>query len=470
MEHALTTQPNDTICAVSTPPGSGGIAVIRISGKDAVSSISGIWRGTDLTKVPSHTLHLGHIIDPEDNYNVLDEAVAAIFRAHRSYTGDETIELSIHGSKYIQRRLIRILTEHCGIRLAEPGEFTMRAFSSGRLSLTQAEAVADIIAASSKAAHRIATTQFSGKTHFRLMELRKNITQLAALLELELDFSEEDVTFADRKNLLTQAELIRSEITRLLKSFDAGKAIKEGIPVALTGPTNAGKSSLLNRLIDDDRAIVSDIHGTTRDTIEETAIVGDYLFRFIDTAGLRETDDKIEQLGIQRSREAVGSAHITLLVLDAATSNDSTVISSHIQRTREIMPAGSIILVLLNKSDLVNTKYLILPGLQDLDAPVLPISAKKGDGIDTLLTHLCEIAAEQDSPTDIMITNERHRRHLRDALDSINTVIDGLQINLTTDLIAIDLRQTIHHLALLTGDITTPDILTHIFSHFCIGK
>ena len=317
------TDDNSTICAISTPPGIGGIAVARISGPRAIEITDTIWQGLPLTDAASHTAHLGTIVDAEGA--ILDQGVATVYRAPRSFTGENTVELSVHGSTYIQRRLIETLIS-AGCTLAQPGEFTRRAFAAGKMDLAEAEAIADVIASNSRAAHRIAVTQMKGAYSRRLNDLRSQLLELAALLELELDFSEEDVEFASRENLRNIASDIHAEVTRLHSSFAAGQAIKDGIPVAIVGATNAGKSSLLNTLIGDDRAIVSDIHGTTRDTIEETLETGDYLFRFIDTAGLRETDDTIEQIGIQRSRQAIDRAMITILVIDPAAPIDSTIV------------------------------------------------------------------------------------------------------------------------------------------------
>ncbi|MDE5786516.1 MAG: tRNA uridine-5-carboxymethylaminomethyl(34) synthesis GTPase MnmE, partial [Duncaniella sp.] len=321
------TDDNSTICAISTPPGIGGIAVARISGPRAIEITDTIWQGLPLTDAASHTAHLGTIVDAEGA--ILDQGVATVYRAPRSFTGENTVELSVHGSTYIQRRLIETLIS-AGCTLAQPGEFTRRAFAAGKMDLAEAEAIADVIASNSRAAHRIAVTQMKGAYSRRLNDLRSQLLELAALLELELDFSEEDVEFASRENLRNIASDIHAEVTRLHSSFAAGQAIKDGIPVAIVGATNAGKSSLLNTLIGDDRAIVSDIHGTTRDTIEETLETGDYLFRFIDTAGLRETDDTIEQIGIQRSRQAIDRAMITILVIDPAAPIDSTIVDSTI--------------------------------------------------------------------------------------------------------------------------------------------
>lgn len=450
MSHQLN---NDTICAISTPPGVGGIAVIRVSGPDAISITSKSWKGKNLETAPSHTAHLGTIIDLDNS--TLDQAVATIYRAPHSFTGQDTVEISTHGSRYIQRRLIEILIAN-GCRLAEPGEFTRLAFSTGKLDLAQAEAVADMIASNSRASHRLAVKQMTGGISERLSQLREQLIELASLLELELDFSEEDVEFASRQRLKDISAGIRSEISGLLNTFTAGNAIKEGIPVAIVGATNAGKSSLLNTLLADDRSIVSDIHGTTRDTIEETTTIGDYLFRFIDTAGLRQTTDKIEQLGIQRSLNAISRSSIIINVIDTVSPAPVNL---------DNIPADATIITALNKTD-------ISPAPQSASTDRIPISAKTGEGIDALKSALITAAQNMTgtSDSDIIITNARHAQALSHALESINRVIEGLEVDLSGDLIAQDLRETLHHLATITGQITTPDLLATIFTRFCIGK
>ena len=479
---------NDTICAVATAPGVGGIAVIRISGPRAIEAADSLWRGKKLADQAPRTVHLGNIVDPGHDCELLDQAVATIFRAPASFTGEDTVEFAVHGSRYVQRRLLQLLCDN-GCRLAEPGEFTRRAFANGRMDLAQAEAVADVIASNSRAAHRLAASQMKGNFSHRLEELRAKLLELASLLELELDFSEEEVEFASRTKLIDIATELHTELTRLSHSFRAGNAIKEGIPVAIIGPTNAGKSSLLNRLLGEERAIVSDIHGTTRDTIEDTLEIGDYLFRFIDTAGLRDTTDPIETIGIQRTRAAAARAAITLLVLDStqplpppATLGLSTPISTSAASVSPASPTGycagvgdsGTLLLLLNKSDLAPTH----PDLPTLAArygasAALPISAKTGLGETTLRTHLLHIAdtLRGDATEDtILVTNQRHAQALAAAATTTAAVLDALRHNLPGDLIAQDLRATIHHLSLITGALTTPDILTSIFSRFCIGK
>lgn len=462
----------DTICAISTPPGIGGIAVARVSGPESIMITQSLWKGVDLSQVKSHTAHLGNILDCDGS--VLDQALVTVFKAPNSFTGDNVVEISVHGSKYIQRQLINALISS-GARLADPGEFTRRAFISGKLDLAQAEAVADMIASSSKAAHRIAINQMRGGFSKRLSSLREQLLELASLLELELDFSEEDVEFASRKKLLKIAIDVNTEVNRLLHSFKSGSAIKDGIPVAIVGETNAGKSSLLNTILGDDKAIVSDIHGTTRDIIEDTIEVGDYLFRFMDTAGLRDTTDKIESIGIDRAYSAISHARIVILVIDL-TQPLNTQPLQYIHNNIESDDLTKLIIA-LNKSDLdgtVLTTNEIREALKDCkissEVPILPISAKNGTGIDALLKELQKTVAANDETDNVMITNLRHCEALTKAADTSQRVISGLQDNLSGDLIAQDLRETIFHLGTITGNITSQDILTNIFSRFCIGK
>jgi tRNA modification GTPase len=453
----------DTICAISTAPGVGGIAVARISGPNAFDIVDKIWHGKKLSDAISHTAHLGNIDDR--NGNILDQAVATIFRAPASFTGEDVVEISVHGSTFIQSELIATLVA-AGARLAKPGEFTRRAFTSGKMDLAQAEAVADLIASQSRAAHRIAISQMRGGISNRLSELRNQLIELASLLELELDFSEEDVEFASRVKLIEIAQQIHQEVSRLYHSFDTGAAIKNGIPIAIVGDTNAGKSSLLNSLVGDERAIVSNIHGTTRDIVEDTITIGNNLFRLMDTAGLRDTVDPIEQIGIERSHKAMAKAAITLLVTDAgATINTSTVKSA--------LQSGSHIISVINKTDISDPQptQQALAKILPTDTTTISISALTGKGIDTLIEAIETFANEQlKEQGDILITNARHAKALADAAQSTQAIIDGLSQNIPGDLIAQDVRLTIHHLSSITGDITSDTLLHTIFSRFCIGK
>ena len=466
---------NDTICAISTPSGTGGIAVIRISGPQAIATADKIWHGRPLSQAPGQTLRYGTVDAPDGTR--LDDAVAAVYRAPHSYTGQDTVEISVHGSTYIQHTLLQSLTA-AGARLAAPGEYTRRALAAGKLDLPQAEAVADIIAARSRAEHRLADTQMRGHYSARLRTIRDSLIDIASLLELELDFSEEDVQFADRAGLLSRATALRDEITRLEHTFAAGNAIRQGIPTAIVGHTNAGKSSLLNALLGDDRAIVSDIHGTTRDIIEDTATIGDYTIRFIDTAGIRHTDDTIERLGIDRTRRAITSARILILVLDpTAPGVDTDTIPAD-----GALPRDTHLIIAINKTDITPSAALRrdpafirhLAALQAIHATVdtIDISAATGRGLDTLRDAILRAAGHGLDQSDIIVTNARHRQALADALPPLDAVISALApaSPVTSDLIAHDLRSVISALSAIIGDITTPDLLATIFSRFCVGK
>lgn len=479
----MTQLTNDTICAISTPPGVGGIAVIRISGPQAIEIAKRIWSGTPLTQAKARTLHTGMITDPANNGEMLDQAVAAIFHAPASFTGEDTVELSVHGSHYVQQRLLEILCDN-GCRLALPGEFTRRAFANGKIDLAQAEAIADVIASESRAAHRLAASQMKGQFSARLNRLRDKLLEIASLLELELDFSEEEVEFASRSRLTALAQDLHSELTRLADSFAAGNAIKQGIPVAIIGPTNAGKSSLLNLILGQQRAIVSDIHGTTRDTIEDTLAIGDYTFRFIDTAGLRHTDDPIENLGIKRTRQAAANAAITLLVVDATRplpspadlalpADSDTDSDSNADAGSHTAEDTRPVILLLNKTDLPGAITTLPTPLPYRATDIIPFSAHTGEGHDTLLQQLKKHAkalSGDNTQDTILVTNLRHAQALQAAAETTAALLAGLSANIPGDLLAQDLRATIHHLSTITGTLTTPDILTTIFSRFCIGK
>lgn len=489
-----------TICAISTPHGIGGIAVIRVSGDEAISIANRLWKGKDLEQTPSHTAHLGVLVDPA-NGERLDEAVATVFRAPASFTGEDVVELSVHGSQWIQNELVNMLIRN-GCQLAEPGEFTRRAFANGKLDLAEAEAVADVIAATSRASNRLAQQQMRGQFSAQLGTLHDSMLELASLLELELDFSEEDVEFADRRKLLDIAETTLRTVDSLAASFATGDAIRRGVPTAIVGAPNAGKSSVLNQLIGDDRAIVSDIPGTTRDTIEDTADLGGITFRFIDTAGLRRTSDTIENLGIERSIAAIRRARIVLWVIDARWAAEKPEELGTIAATivREL-PDDARAVAVLNKTDLIgNEEQLqsITDSTQMAIAPIstlVTISAATQPGVPTLRTLLpslfsptpninvrpkdgqtaatsnsvCTHALLNDDQT-VIVTNARHYQALLAASASLQRVIGGLRANLSGDLVAQDVRETLHHLSSITGVITTPDILTTIFSRFCIGK
>ncbi len=459
---------DDTICAVSTPAGVGGIAVVRISGRDAIAIADSVWRGASLARVGRHTAHLGTITDA--SVGDLDQAVATVFRAPASFTGEDVVEFSIHGSSWIQAELIRLLIRS-GCRLAEAGEFTRRAFAAGKMDLTEAEAVADVIASSSRAAHRVAMQHMRGGFSSRLETLRGQLLDLAALLELELDFSEEEVEFASREQLIRIAEEIDRMITHLTASYATGSVLKEGIPVAIVGETNAGKSTLMNRLLHEEKAIVSDIHGTTRDVIEDTIDIDGILFRLIDTAGLRDTADPIETIGIRKALEKASAAHIVLWLIDptAVATLEPTA-----DLIKGVSPTGKIIAV-INKMDipgvdLGDTEREVRRALPEAERTI-SISALNDVGIRQLTDAIVDASGAREALNDeIMVTNARHFQALTNAQKAIKMVISGLHGNLSGDLIAQDLREALHHLGEITGTITTPDILSTIFERFCIGK
>ena len=455
----------------------------RISGPSAIDIVQNIWKGKDLTGVKSHTAHLGMIVDPDDGNEPLDQAVATVFRNPASFTGDDVVELAVHGSTYIQSALINLLIRR-GCRLAEPGEFTRRAFAAGKMDLAEAEGVADVIASTSRAAHRVAMSQMRGVFSRKLETLRDQLVDLAALLELELDFSEEDVEFADRERLRTLAAETLETVTRLADSFATGDAIRHGIPVAIIGRPNAGKSSILNMLLGDNRAIVSDIPGTTRDTIEDTATIEGYTYRFIDTAGLRHTDDTIENLGINRTWEKTAKARIILWVLspdttsapDDAAPPDRLPIEELYQTLRDTMPEDSRLLTIVNKTDLNTPEETaeLSVRLQALTGTTpLTLSATQ-DHPDRLRKTIHKLSAETlADASDVIVANSRHYEALHNARAPLTRVLAALQPTpypLPSDLIAQDVRESIHHLSTITGAITAPDILTTIFSRFCIGK
>ena len=458
----------------------------RVSGPEAIRIVQDIWKGKRLAEVPSHTAHLGMIIDTDNSGEPLDQAVATVFRAPASFTGDDVVELSVHGSTYIQNALINLLIRR-GCRLAEAGEFTRRAFASGKMDLAEAEGVADVIASTSRAAHRVAMSQMRGVFSNRLSALHDKLIDLAALLELELDFSEEDVEFADRSHLLQLAIHTLDTVKRLADSFATGDAIRRGIPVAIIGRPNAGKSSLLNLLIGDNRAIVSDIPGTTRDTIEDTATIHGYTYRFIDTAGLRRTGDTIENLGIDRAWEKIAQARIILWVLSPDTANaqgtspdtsesNALPLDDLYKRLIATMPFDASLLTIINKTDICTQEEadLFSAQLAHLTGnPPIRLSAIN-DTPDELCDTIHGITTGTLSETsDVIVTNSRHYEALHNAIAPLNRVIAALNPTpypLPSDLIAQDVRESIHHLSTITGAITTPDILSTIFSRFCIGK
>ena len=451
----------DTICALATASG-GALGIIRISGPQALEILSRIF-SKNLNDAQPNTIHYGHIVEYDavsQHQNIIDEVLVSIFRAPHSYTGEDSAEISCHGSRYILNKVLELLIKH-GCRMAEPGEFTKRAFLNGKMDLSQAEAVANLIASSNKATHDIAMSQLRGHFSSLLAQLREQLLKLTSLLELELDFSDhEDLEFADRSELLSLANKIDKHISQLTRSFEMGNALKQGIPVAIVGKTNVGKSTLLNRLLKDDRAIVSDVHGTTRDTIEDTIDIEGVTFRFIDTAGIRQTQDTVEQIGIERTFQAIQKARIVLWLIDQQPSNEE--INEVLQHTE-----NKKLIVIKNKSDKTdNNSYNLL------NLPFVAISAKFGTGIEELEQSIYDAA---DIPTladsDFIVTNVRHYDALVRARQSIQRVIDGLQTQLSGDLLSEDLRQALDILAEITGGQITPnEVLGNIFTHFCVGK
>ena len=458
----------DTICAISTAQG-GAIGVIRVSGPEAIDAASRIFtpmHGKPLHERPHYTLTFGkiHAADGE----VIDEVLVSLFRAPHSYTGEDSVEFSCHGSTYILQQVMSRLLEN-GCRLAQPGEYTQRAFLNGKMDLSQAEAVADLIASTSAATHRLAMNQMRGGFSKELSTLRDKLLHLTSLMELELDFSDhEELEFADRSELSQIASDIERTVSRLAHSFSVGNAIKNGVPVAIIGETNVGKSTLLNALLGEERAIVSDIHGTTRDVIEDTVNLRGITFRFIDTAGIRQTTDVVESIGIERTFQKMNQADIVLWMIDSADS-ESIIQNSEFRNA----VSNKRLLLLFNKSDQITPEQreALEQAFADIDAPKLFISAKSRTGLEELETLLVNTAALPEiSQNDVIVTNIRHYEALVRALESIHRVQDGLQTGLSGDFISQDLRECIHHLSDIVGEVSTDSVLQNIFKHFCIGK
>jgi len=460
---------NDTICAVSTPPGAGAIAVLRLSGLQAVSVADHLFSSTQgpLSEMASHTLRYGSWVAQGV---LLDEVVVALFRAPRSYTGEDVVEISCHGSEFIQQRILQSLVQQ-GARLATPGEFTQRAFLNGKMDLSQAEAVADVIASRSDVFHRIAMHQMRGGFSACLQQLRSQLLEFTSLLELELDFSEEDVAFADRKALTLLVDQMDEVLARLIASFAYGNVVKSGVPVAIVGKTNVGKSTLLNALLNEERAIVSDVHGTTRDTIEGVITLRGIRFRFIDTAGIRSTEDEVENMGIQRTFVKVRQARVVLLMTEASAAVAEVLDEIQALEIQE----GQALIVLLNKAD----RFTGAPLEETLGAlrhhlsggTFLPLAAKFREGLPALERVLVQVVEQLGAGADeVVVTNVRHLEALRQARTSLGRVREGLQTTLPVDLLTQDAREVLYYLGTITGEITTQEILGNIFEKFCIGK
>lgn len=459
-----------TICAISTSPGIGAIAVIRLSGSEAITIADKSFRSSNknkkLTEQLPNTLHFGQFSDGQE---IIDEVVVALFKSPHSFTGEDIVEISCHGSVFIQQKILEVLIGN-GARMALPGEFTQRAFLNGKMDLSQAEAVADVIASSNAAAHKLAINQMRGGFSKEIGALREQLLHFTAMVELELDFSEEDVEFADRRELRNLTERIERLLRKLKNSFQLGNAIKNGIPVAIVGETNVGKSTLLNALLNEDKAIVSDIHGTTRDVIEDVVNIHGTAFRFFDTAGIRETSDKIENLGIERSYSKLEQATVVLLVVD--TNNPFTLVKSRIDNIRTRISAGQTLIIVANKIDSGLRDTIQLLEVADLadNEKIVFIAAKQKENLDELIDHMIRSVNIDTVEQDIIVTNARHYEILKHAHEAIQRVLNGLDTGITGDFLSQDIRECLHYLSEITGEISNYEVLGHIFKNFCIGK
>lgn len=461
---------SDIICAVSTAPGVGAIAILRLSGKGCIALTDRIFAspsGKKLITAPPNTVHFGQI---QENGILIDEVLVTVFHAPHSFTGEESVEIACHGSVYIQQRLLQLLIDS-GARLASPGEFTQRAFLNGKMDLSQAEAVADLISSTSAASHRLALQQMKGGFSAELLKLRAELLHITSLLELELDFSEEDVEFADRQELRRIAGSIETLLSRLCKSFSLGNAIKNGVPVAIVGNTNVGKSTLLNVLLKEEKAIVSDIAGTTRDVIEDTVNLEGITFRFIDTAGIRVTDDQVENMGIERTFAKISQASIVLLLTDL--SRGAECFEEYYRQVKSRLSAEARLIIILNKTD--QTDDLLTPQetirLFTSGEKIIPISARTGNNIDLLIDELKDtIHIHTLNSSDVIVSNIRHYEALSHALTAIQRVKSGLESNLSAEFVSQDIRECLFFLGSIVGEVSSEEILNHIFSRFCIGK
>ena len=461
--------PQETIVALATPSGAGAIAIIRLSGKDAIKIAAEVFQsvsGKDITKQKTHTIHLGHIAD---NGKIYDQVLLSIFKGPNSYTGENVIEISCHGSTFIQQQIIQLLLRK-GAKMAQAGEFTLRAFLNGKLDLSQAEAVADLIASDNEASHQIAMQQMRGGFSNEIAKLREELLNFASLIELELDFAEEDVEFADRTQFHELLERIEFVLKRLIDSFAVGNVIKNGIPVAIVGEPNVGKSTLLNALLNEERAIVSDIAGTTRDTIEDELVINGIGFRFIDTAGIRETKDVVESIGIQKTFEKIEQAQVVLFLVDSTelTMESLEGLKVEVEKIKNKYPQKAL-LTIFNKKDKLDES--LLRNLESQIENSIFISAKQKVGIDELKNELMSFVntgALRNNET--IVTNTRHYDSLLKALEEVQKVKWGLDSGLSSDLMAIDIRSALHYFGEITGEVTNDELLGNIFANFCIGK
>lgn len=452
---------NDTICAVATPNGIGALGIIRVSGKKSLEIVNTIFKNKNLEKVKSHSIHYGYITDGDE---LIDEVMLSVFLAPKTFTAENLIEISCHGSSYIIQQILDLLVKK-GCRMAEPGEFTQRAFLNGRIDLSQAEAVADLIASENKASHDIALSQMRGGITDELQVLREELINFTALIELELDFSEEDVEFANRTELLELVKTIKTKIHNLIQTFEYGNALKNGVPVAIIGKPNAGKSSLLNTLLKEERAIVSDIPGTTRDTIEESIVIEGIRFRFIDTAGLRNTQDTIEAIGVEKAKEKLASAKVIIHLYET----DLDILEDFDELLKD-----KIVFNLMSKTDIhswENNKIQKNISEKYSNYHNFGISVKTGFNIEELKAELVKVIKNNVAENSVIITNIRHKEALQNAYNSLLDVENGMQIGLTSELLAFHLRDSLRHLGSITGKIEIDkDILGTIFGKFCIGK
>ncbi|MFU8843673.1 MAG: tRNA uridine-5-carboxymethylaminomethyl(34) synthesis GTPase MnmE [Bacteroidales bacterium] len=467
-------QTGETICALATPPGTSAIAVIRISGPEAFHVLNRVFKPknkeVDIQTIRTHMLRFGEIFDSE---GVVDDVLVSLFKSPHSYTGEDAVEISCHGSEYIQQRILELLLGK-GLRLATPGEFTLRAFLNGKFDLSQAEAVADLIASQSKASHDLALNQMRGVFSSRIKELRQQLVNFASLIELELDFSEEDVEFANRSDLNRLLGELGSEVETLIGSFSYGQVLKRGIPVTIVGKPNVGKSTLLNAILNEERAIVSEIPGTTRDAIEDTIVLKGVAFRFIDTAGLRPSSDRIETIGIERTYEKIDQAKIILYVFDVNEMKCNEVketlaeFKAHIETLAGGKEKEKKFILVANKTDLLVESPPDFKSLVEMDC--IFISAKRKENINLIVDHLTGYMEQESLSDNAIVSNVRHFESLTRAREALQNIRKGFDENRPSDLIAIDIHQALHHLGEITGEITNDEILENIFSRFCIGK